>query len=231
MRTMDYGNWSDIAGQDFTYSLSASLEGCTPTTESLAAIESAWRAAIDAAMPENVHLHGELLIGPADGDPDNARADLREWLAGDGHAAWNAILAEHLVCVGEAPAMPVVVYLVGAGRDSRTWKRVESAMWSRGWPTIRARAEAWHLARGRARVVLVDFTSDEPTAVVGLLARPKWVEHETVAIIDGVRRMFRHRDIGELTPGDTPGVVDMPDDDQLAWALADLVDEALESGS
>lgn len=59
-----------------------------------------------------------------------------------------------------APAPQPVVYLRGRGQPQDIWERVETAMWARGWRTVRDRTTAWHLARGGTPVVLVDFTSE-----------------------------------------------------------------------
>ncbi|WP_040793311.1 hypothetical protein [Nocardia paucivorans] len=78
------------------------------------------------------------------------------------------------------PALTPVVYLRGRGCGTRTWKAVESAMWARGWATVRDRTTAWHLARGGVPVVLCDFSGEydglsTDDVIVGLV-RARWRE-------------------------------------------------------
>jgi len=56
------------------------------------------------------------------------------------------------------PDLRPVVYLRGAHATTSTWRRVQTAMWAAGWHTVRSRADAWHLARGGATVILLDFS-------------------------------------------------------------------------
>ena len=92
-----YGTYSDIEGQDYAGSIANALTGTAPTPTSLEAIDAAWRAALNDALPEGVTLHGEELVGPVDGDPAAARQALREWLVEEGPAVWAQILCQHLV--------------------------------------------------------------------------------------------------------------------------------------
>lgn len=64
------------------------------------------------------------------------------------------------------PVLPPVVFLRGAKVSAATWAAIEQAMHQRGLITVRDRTQAWHLARGGAPVVLVDFTGGE-----GMIAR------------------------------------------------------------
>jgi len=66
-----------------------------------------------------------------------------------------------------APAPRPVIFVRGAGVDPATWAQVVDAMHTRGWPVVRDRTQAWHLARGRVPVVLVDITHAQPS--VGLV--------------------------------------------------------------
>lgn len=66
-----------------------------------------------------------------------------------------------------APAvLPPVVFLRGAKVPASRWTAVEQAMHQRGLITVRDRTQAWHLSRGGAPVVLVDFSGDK-----GMVAR------------------------------------------------------------
>jgi hypothetical protein len=56
---------------------------------------------------------------------------------------------------GHTPA----VYLRGAGVDTPTWKKVETAMSARGWVNVHTHTTAFHLARGGPPVVLVNFSA------------------------------------------------------------------------
>lgn len=64
-------------------------------------------------------------------------------------------------------ALTPVVFLRGPKLPGDVWKAVTAAMHSRGWPVVRDRAQAWHLARGRVPVVLVDMAADQ--CAVGLV--------------------------------------------------------------
>lgn len=65
----------------------------------------------------------------------------------------------------EAPALTPAVFVRGPGVDSATWAALTAALHGRGWMVVRDRTQAWHLARGRVPVVLVDISQDQP--VVG----------------------------------------------------------------
>lgn len=65
------------------------------------------------------------------------------------------------------PAPTPVVFLRGAKVDAATWRQATEALHARGWVVVRDRTQAWHLARGRVPVVLVDISNDEPR--VGLV--------------------------------------------------------------
>lgn len=61
------------------------------------------------------------------------------------------------------PPPPVpAIFVRGAGVDQTTWTHVIDAIHTRGWIVIRDRTQAWHLARGRVPVVLVDITRTQP---------------------------------------------------------------------
>lgn len=65
------------------------------------------------------------------------------------------------------PAPTAVVFLRGAKVDAAIWRQASEALHARGWVVVRDRTQAWHLARGRVPVVLVDISNDEPR--VGLV--------------------------------------------------------------
>lgn len=66
--------------------------------------------------------------------------------------------------------LPPAVFLRGARVSDEEWDTIKEAIWARGWHTIVQRTEAWHLARGRLPVVLVDFsTRDTDEIRVGLV--------------------------------------------------------------
>ncbi len=67
--------------------------------------------------------------------------------------------------LGPRPA----VFLRGAGVGGDVWDAIAAAMHSRGWTTVLDRTQAWHLARARVPVVLVDFSSSrvDQDALVG----------------------------------------------------------------
>lgn len=51
------------------------------------------------------------------------------------------------------------VFLRAPGASSDDWRTLTAAMHARGWWPVRDRSQAWHLARGRLPVVMVDFAS------------------------------------------------------------------------
>lgn len=68
------------------------------------------------------------------------------------------------------PPLPHVVFLRGARVGSKTWEQIKRAMWRRGWHTTLSRGDAWHLARGRVPLILVDFSARSSDDVkVGLV--------------------------------------------------------------
>lgn len=87
------------------------------------------------------------------------------------------------------PAQRPVVYLRGNGREDSVWAEVESAMWARGWRTVRARTSAWHLARGGVPVVLCDFSTDldESTPAPG---GGTWFGYNRYAVVGRVRARY-----------------------------------------
>jgi transcriptional regulator with XRE-family HTH domain len=98
-------------------------------------------------------------------------------LAGDPDRTWPArdrvqqILATPAAPATEPPAA-VTVFMRGAGVKAQEWEQVQSGMWSRGWRTVRDRAQAWHLARARVGpVALVDITARDDEAVIVALVR------------------------------------------------------------
>ncbi len=60
---------------------------------------------------------------------------------------------------GPDPGPRPAVFLRGAGAGEALFDAIAAAMHSRGWTTVRDRTQAWHLARARVPVVLVDFSS------------------------------------------------------------------------
>lgn len=101
------------------------------------------------------------------------------------------------------PSLPPVVYLRGQGMSSGTWRRVEHAMWARGWVTVRDRTDAWHLARGGVPVVLCDFSASlddsEPTPDGGAL-----VGYHRYVVVGQVRARWEDTtvtaEVGDLLP-------------------------------
>lgn len=69
----------------------------------------------------------------------------------------------------QIPKVPLspVVFLRGPKLPGDVWKEVTTAMHARGWPVVRDRSQAWHLARGRVPVVLVDMATDQ--CAIGLV--------------------------------------------------------------
>ena len=59
----------------------------------------------------------------------------------------------------DPPTLPPVVFLRGAGADPQRWQAIAAAIHRRGYVTVRDRTQAWHLARGRVPVTLVDFST------------------------------------------------------------------------
>ena len=65
----------------------------------------------------------------------------------------------------ELPAAPdqsptPAVFLRAPGVSSDDWRTLTTAMQARGWWPVRDRSQAWHLARGRVPVVMVDFAGE-----------------------------------------------------------------------
>lgn len=52
------------------------------------------------------------------------------------------------------------VFLRAPGASSDDWRTLTAAIQARGWWPVRDRSQAWHLARGRVPVVMVDFAGE-----------------------------------------------------------------------
>lgn len=88
------------------------------------------------------------------------------------------------------PALPPVVYLRGAGIPQELWDRVETEMWRRGCVTVHDRLSAWHLCRGGAPLVMVDFSDeldDNPPAPGG----GTWHGYNRYVLVGLVRARYR----------------------------------------
>lgn len=59
------------------------------------------------------------------------------------------------------PALPPVIFMRGSGVTPDHWTAMLAAVHTAGWHTVRDRTTAWHLARGGAPVILLDFTDDD----------------------------------------------------------------------
>lgn len=90
------------------------------------------------------------------------------------------------------PELEAVVFLRGAGAPAQTWRLLEGAIHARGLITIRDRTKAWHLARGGAPVVLVDFSAGGP-GLIGRV-RARWrVTQSTRPVAELLPRSERER--------------------------------------
>lgn len=97
------------------------------------------------------------------------QAQITRLLGTESSAAIEAVPAERNPPAGKA-LLPPAVFLRGARVPEADWDTMKEAMWARGWHTIVQRTEAWHLARGRLPVVLVDFSTRDPDEIrVGLI--------------------------------------------------------------
>lgn len=129
------------------------------------------------------------------------------------------------------PQLTPLVYLIGGGRKERTWKRVESAMWARGWATTHDRTDAWHAARGGVPTVELNFSTSCDRSggafygyhlyVAVHRVRARWQEDP----ITGGREMdFQHlagRNVDEpLRDGETGKILD---EDTLARLVAEAL--------
>lgn len=73
-----------------------------------------------------------------------------------------AILDE--VAGGEMKPEPTpAIFLRGAGMAPSIWAKVTTAMQMRGWMVVRDRTQAWHLARARVPVVMINISHHRPT--------------------------------------------------------------------
>lgn len=90
------------------------------------------------------------------------------------------------------PAPTPAVFVRGAGVDSGTWTAVTSALHGRGWVVVRDRTQAWHLARGRVPVVLVDISQQRPT--VGRVKARYNDAQEPELPLTGVHTVVDHAD-------------------------------------
>ena len=111
------------------------------------------RAAIDAAR----EVHRQQI---RDAHTDGQRAtDIAAALGAKNRVTITAALDTPPTEPVAAPPLPPVVFLRGAGADSQQWRAMSEAMHRCGYITVRDRTQAWHLARGRVPVVLVDFSA------------------------------------------------------------------------
>ena len=99
-----------------------------------------------------------------------------------------------------APVLTPVVFVRGPGVDSATWAAVTAALQRRGWMVVRDRTQAWHLARGRVPVVLVDISHDQP-------------------VVGRVRARYNDAKEPELPLAGGRTVLDSLDRDQVALAV------------
>ena len=83
--------------------------------------------------------------------------------------------------------LPVpTMFLRGAGVSGGVWSAIKQTCAQHGWAVVRDRRQAWHLARGKIPMVMIDFTDSVVTvgkvrAVYGeddqpILKRPAAVE-------------------------------------------------------
>lgn len=112
-----------------------------------------------------------------------------------------AILDEKLPAAVE-PAPTPVVFVRGAKVDAAIWRQATEALHARGWVVVRDRTQAWHLARGRVPVVLVDITHTQPR--IGL-----------------VKARYSDTQQLELPAARPATLLDTLDLDQLALAIID----------
>ncbi len=107
--------------------------------------------------------------------------------------------------VGEdvpAPQLTPAIFIRGAGVSPPVWSLVTAAMQARGWLVVRDRTQAWHLARGRVPVVMVDLSHAHPS-------------------VGRVRARYNDAQEPELPLAGDRTVLDSLDPNQLALAVID----------
>ena len=117
-----------------------------------------------------------------------------------------SILEEKADKAGPIPQPTPVVFIRGAGVGSATWAQITTAMQARGWIVIRDRTQAWHLARARVPVVMIDISSTRPT-------------------VGRVRARYTDAHDQALPLADDRVVLDSLDPDQLALAVIEHLDD------
>lgn len=101
-----------------------------------------------------------------------------------------------------APQLTPGVFIRGAGVSAPIWSLVTAAMQARGWLVVRDRMQAWHLARGRVPVVMVDLSHAHPS-------------------VGRIRARYNDAQEPELPLAGDRTVLDSLDPDQLALAVID----------
>lgn len=94
------------------------------------------------------------------------------------------------------PAPAPFVYIRGSGASAEVWRAITNSMHARGWSVIRDRTQAWHLARGRIPVVMVDISHQKPT--VGRVRARYGEGGETELPVAGSRTILDEFDPDEI---------------------------------
>lgn len=91
---------------------------------------------------------------------------------------------------GEPKRTPLqpVIFLRGAGVPNPIWVELQQLCWARQWATTTKRGDAWHLTRGGAPVIFVDFSkrSADDLKVAGVRAVYRGAQQkEVLELING----------------------------------------------
>lgn len=138
-------------------------DNTTPTPTLLS-----WVAATQTAQQAASAVHQQAIRDAAAGG--HPLTDVARALGNSGRRRIYAVL-EKTPEPAPAPALTPVVFLRGAGAPSEIWQQVQAAMNARGLVTVRDRKQAWHLARGGAPVILLDFSAGAGTVT---RVRARW---------------------------------------------------------